>query len=487
MWYKTTAIHRTPLPLAEISNLRAQLDDGLGLLDNAIKVSVILDPLCGNTDTAISVNKMLEQSIKLEGGGSAFTIEVTTEQGEEIDFQAKSRYKAVCVPSTRNPLPKSKVAKSGTIFIYFSKDEPSSELIVAGVKSVFMSDILFFNRHQLGSKELAAGSVLNKGSPYSDRIHLSFTLLIAYGSDFDTLLASSAEEALSLTSQKAWRQQIESLIFDLESSELSRFISSATFDSDIGLQYISESEKEILDNSDSSLYQRSSLVDSFDLQPVTILASQNLSDTRVLQFVYFFSPSIQKDKQSDSRPFSFTIANRAGVVMSSQLDTESAIRIFAKQIDKLLSPVTILLSADAPNSKLVPLRHEFSRIATITNLYAAVETLSALSHLVTSLKEMAVPKKVRELVDASIAEWSRSVSVLSNKGGKSIDKVSEQIGLRHAASAAWLAKQAVFEKNMMLNMFVPFEHKVAVYLPLLGPVLVPLFIGLRRVLKEGAR
>ncbi|ODQ71589.1 hypothetical protein LIPSTDRAFT_73292 [Lipomyces starkeyi NRRL Y-11557] len=117
------------------------------------------------------------------------------------------------------------------------------------------------------------------------------------------------------------------------------------------------------------------------------------------------------------------------------------------------------------------------------NLRGAVETLSALSRLVTSLPEMAVPSTVRDLVDSAITEWHCAVANLRSD----FDQVAENRGLRHAAAAAQFARQAVFDKDMMLNMFVPFEHKIAVYLPLLGPVIVPLIAGLRRVVVESRK
>lgn len=49
------------------------------------------------------------------------------------------------------------------------------------------------------------------------------------------------------------------------------------------------------------------------------------------------------------------------------------------------------------------------------------------------------------------------------------------------------SKRAFFEKSMLGQVYFPDEHKVAVYLPLLGPVGVPLVVALVKVLRaEGA-
>ncbi len=60
-------------------------------------------------------------------------------------------------------------------------------------------------------------------------------------------------------------------------------------------------------------------------------------------------------------------------------------------------------------------------------------------------------------------------------------------GLLHARIAEEEAERAFFEKSMVGQLYFPDEHKVAVYLPLLGPVGVPLVIGLINELKKWAK
>ena len=45
------------------------------------------------------------------------------------------------------------------------------------------------------------------------------------------------------------------------------------------------------------------------------------------------------------------------------------------------------------------------------------------------------------------------------------------------------AEKAFFEKSMVGQVYFPDEHKVAVYLPLLGPVGVPLVMSVLKELK----
>jgi phosphatidylinositol glycan class S len=57
-------------------------------------------------------------------------------------------------------------------------------------------------------------------------------------------------------------------------------------------------------------------------------------------------------------------------------------------------------------------------------------------------------------------------------------------GLLHARIAEEEAERAFFEKSMVGQLYFPDEHKIAVYLPLLGPVGVPLVLGLVNEIKN---
>lgn len=56
-------------------------------------------------------------------------------------------------------------------------------------------------------------------------------------------------------------------------------------------------------------------------------------------------------------------------------------------------------------------------------------------------------------------------------------------GLENARIAEEAAEKAFFEKSMVGQVYFPDEHKIAVYLPLLGPVAVPLVMGVVKEVK----
>lgn len=63
------------------------------------------------------------------------------------------------------------------------------------------------------------------------------------------------------------------------------------------------------------------------------------------------------------------------------------------------------------------------------------------------------------------------------------DTLGTPEALYHARVAEQEAERAFFEKSMVGQLYFPDEHKIAVYLPLLGPIGVPLVMGLLNELK----
>jgi phosphatidylinositol glycan class S len=133
----------------------------------------------------------------------------------------------------------------------------------------------------------------------------------------------------------------------------------------------------------------------------------------------------------------------------------------------------LLTLLGAPQTTTLPLRlSTLSRIRSADVLLRASSTLGALARLVTALRSISVPSSVADGVTKSLAHLQLACQTL---GGPD--------GLRHGRIAEHEAERAFFEKSMVGQLYFPEEHKIAVYLPLLGPVGVPLVIGLINELK----
>lgn len=121
-----------------------------------------------------------------------------------------------------------------------------------------------------------------------------------------------------------------------------------------------------------------------------------------------------------------------------------------------------------PQSGSLPLRlSTLNRVRSADLLLRASSSLGSLARLSLALPSISIPSRVADGVAKSMHHLELACSSLGNPKG-----------LEHARIAEAEAERAFFEKSMVGQLYFPDEHKVAVYLPLLGPVGVPLVMGL---------
>ncbi len=174
------------------------------------------------------------------------------------------------------------------------------------------------------------------------------------------------------------------------------------------------------------------------------------------------------------------VTGQPSVPQHLDLDTlHHAFETFTSQLLSLLGlPTTPQPQVrTTPKSKLTPLPLRL-RLASLTRHHALSlhlltrSTLTSLAHLTTSLPSIPIPHSVADLVSSTISHLHLTCSALQHSRWDD--------ALRHARQAWQDSERAFFEKSMVGQVYFPDEHKVAVYLPLLGPVGVPLFVGLAR-------
>ncbi len=117
-----------------------------------------------------------------------------------------------------------------------------------------------------------------------------------------------------------------------------------------------------------------------------------------------------------------------------------------------------------------------TRVRAASLLLSASSTMGSLARLTVALPSIAIPETVSTAVDTTMWQLRRTCDALKN--GRFTD------ALDHARIAEAEAEKGFFEKSMVGQVYFPDEHKVAVYLPLLGPVGVPLVMS---ALKEFKR
>ena len=116
------------------------------------------------------------------------------------------------------------------------------------------------------------------------------------------------------------------------------------------------------------------------------------------------------------------------------------------------------------------------RIRAATLLLSASSTLGSLARLTESLPSIPIPASVAVSVSKTLSHLSSACTDL--RDGRFAAALSS------ARVAESEAERSFFEKSMVGQVYFPDEHKVAVYLPLLGPIGVPLAVGLLRELKK---
>ncbi|KAH8906477.1 hypothetical protein BR93DRAFT_929099 [Coniochaeta sp. PMI_546] len=140
----------------------------------------------------------------------------------------------------------------------------------------------------------------------------------------------------------------------------------------------------------------------------------------------------------------------------------------------LLTFTSHLLSLlGTPQSGSLPLRlSTLSRIRSADLLLRASSTLGSLARLSLALPSISIPSSVADGVAKTMSHLRLACDTLGTPEA-----------LYHARVAEQEAERAFFEKSMVGQLYFPDEHKIAVYLPLLGPVGVPLVMGLLNELK----
>ncbi|KAI4104987.1 MAG: hypothetical protein LQ339_003604 [Xanthoria mediterranea] len=153
----------------------------------------------------------------------------------------------------------------------------------------------------------------------------------------------------------------------------------------------------------------------------------------------------------------------------SKEDIQPALLVFSHQL------LSFLGAPQSPPS--IPLQLQtLTRVRAASLFQSASATLGSLARLTVALPSIAIPKTVSTAVEVTLDHLEATCNAL--KDGRF------NAALEHAKTAEIAAEQGFFEKSMVGQVYFPDEHKVAVYLPLLGPVGVPLIMSALKELKR---
>jgi phosphatidylinositol glycan class S len=149
-------------------------------------------------------------------------------------------------------------------------------------------------------------------------------------------------------------------------------------------------------------------------------------------------------------------------------DLEPVMLTFADQLMSLLG-----VPSTPPSLALRISRLKRERATSL--ILSASSTLGALVRLTHKLESIAIPASVATSVDLTLHHLEAACS--------SLRQGEYQLALENARVAEAEAEKAFFEPSMVGQVYFPDEHKVAVYVPLLGPMAVPLVMSALKELK----
>lgn len=141
-------------------------------------------------------------------------------------------------------------------------------------------------------------------------------------------------------------------------------------------------------------------------------------------------------------------------------------------LDIFAAQLLALLGAPSHPSSLPVQLDSLARQRSAELLVSASSTLGSLYSLTLALRSISIPASVAAAVAITLDRLTATCQELKHghfggPGG----------ALDHGRVAAQQAESAFFEKSMVGQVYFPEEHKVAVYMPLLGPVGVPLLLA----------
>lgn len=446
LWFRLTEIYRAPLPSNFINTLHKngnldlrisntvylKVGDGFRFPDLAEATQVQINHELHNME---NLNVLWNVTVLMEDeipkGSYVLTLELGQNEGISLDETKKEAALFYTLGSIKN------------------NDLP---FFVAQtiLHHIFRTELALFTPHDRGVNALR----------YSPNIHLSFKLLTGDGYPVNWEIEQALDEH--------FHHLIE---------EFKGFVN-FTVDSEI--KYYAE-----LNLPESKDIYKDELSTMMDFAEWDVSSNQFSYPT--LNFI-LYHPSMAQSPltfaKSDNGVFNSFLIPQWGAVVLRESSLAPNTVITSDELRPLLETFTselFRLLGIPKDPKTPQIRIDaMKKFSLVENLRRGVESLSSLLKLSESLPNMSIPKTVLQNVqDALIA---RQLAVVKLNLGSNFDGA-----LAQSIKMVEHAERAFFDREMVQQTFFPQEHKIAVYMPLLGPLTLILVLGLLRLLKEYKR
>ncbi|KAI1463243.1 phosphatidylinositol-glycan biosynthesis class S protein [Daldinia caldariorum] len=462
IWWKTTTIYRADLPLSQMMDWA----DGRACSPVfPIKIAIDApnlpkdetDNLVRITQQALdTVNDFKGHHLQLETSPSAgkhlihnsdiaLTIRLTPGDAATSSLHSQEPILEVTYPP--NSIPASDAASSGfatylatQLRLAFSEERGVMSYLLAKSSMPFEQRPLETTQDSTDSLEKR----MTRSLKYSRTYHLTFSLFTSGPSPSSWDIESAIDEYMKP-------------ILDLLGP-----IHNFTIDTQVQLYATPGVQSQVLSKEDLSSFINAA---EWPLSP-------SIGGAPTVNFVVFIGNQTIGTTSEVGTSQSWLIPQWGSVYLLPPPSTNHVASEMLKQ--PVLTFASHLLSLlGTPQSGSLPMRlSTLTRIRSADVLLRASSSLGSLARLSLALPSISIPSSVADGVAKSMYHLRLACS---NLGGTE--------GLEHARIADVEAERAFFEKSMVGQLYFPDEHKIAVYLPLLGPVGVPLVIGLLSQIK----
>lgn len=427
VWLYTTSVERSPLPHEDMAYYDASITSELHM-----KVPVVFSGI--SSETAAEIESELAQQLagqNIYGWGI-----VASDSGTHVDVsEAETNTYTV---DTKGQDIKVTAPKQDTV-----------KATVASILSVYTPEIQSFLQLISGEKPKDELAVI-----YSPQYYITFSLFHGGG------------VPVSWDIQQALKAYFDPLLQELQNA--------ATFTVDTQVEHHAE-----LSRQPEAKHNGEYVLTPGDLSTFINSASWGLSSVHkdpTLHFILYV-PDVEdlpmhiQGSESDS----FVVPQWGGVkiVNGHTHFTKEQLKPILETFSAQL--LTLLGAPSEPTSPQMRIS-ALSRLFTVKALMISAQTLGSLARLTKSLQSISVPISTMNLVERAINDLKRSLEAL--------ELGQNWMAVFYASESMKQAQEGFFEKSMVQQMYFPDEHKVAVYLPLLGPIFVVLLTGFGRVMRE---
>lgn len=162
------------------------------------------------------------------------------------------------------------------------------------------------------------------------------------------------------------------------------------------------------------------------------------------------------------------VVNDDNEVHITDVELIEILEVFSGQLLRLLGV--------SSNQKNLSLRVDsLTKSSIVSNLHQSIDTLKSLIKLTKELHDISVPELTKDYVQQSLNAINGSLNYIPHD--TKLAMLESSIALKNSMAA-------FFDKDIVQQAYFPSEHKLAVFLPLLGPLCSILLFSTLRLIKE---